>query len=279
MLYVFLTAAAAAIPIIDRFHPFLRTASAVWLVPVLFIGTFLALCAVYTVFFVICGRAVNLKKPVTKNSRFYRGLVDLTLPSLFKIARVKVISTGTDKAEGVFPATVVCNHIHAIDPAVILKELPELRLGFIGKKEIYTEMPFVARFMHKLCCLPLDRENTREAAKTILQAIDLIKKKTVSIGVFPEGYTSPDGELHEFRNGAFKIATKSECPIIVCTVIGTDEAVKHLFRKKNTVYFDVLEVIPADEVRALSTAELSERIHKTMAQNIQKRREELCSEK
>ena len=279
MLSVYLVAAAAAIPVIDRFHPFLHTASAVWLVPLLFIGIFVALTAIHLAFFVLCGYCVNLSKPVTGRSRFYRGLVNLTLPSLFKIVRVKVISTGTEKTEGVFPAMIVCNHLHAIDPAIILKELPDLSPGFIGKKEIYTEMPFVARYMHKLNCLPIDRENNREAAKTILRAVDLIKSKTASVGVFPEGYTSLDGELHEFRNGAFKIALRAHCPVIVCTVTGTNTAVKTLFRKKNTIYFDVLKVIPADEVSTMNTTELAELIHKEMEQNLAKRSKTECSEK
>ncbi len=279
MLYLFLITAAAAVPVADRFHPFLRTAAAVWLVPLIFIGAFLASLILYAAFFALCGLAVNLKKPVTGGSRFYRGLVNFTLPSLFKAARVKIISTGTEKAEGVFPSMLVCNHLDMIDPAVIIHELPDLPLGFIGKKEIYTELPFVARYMHKLGCLPIDRENNREAVKTVLRAIELIKEGAESIGVFPEGHVSENGEFQEFRNGAFKIATKAKCPVIVCTVLGTHEAVKNLFRKKSTIYFDVLEVVPADTVAALSTAELSEHIHKIMAQNIEKRREEFCSKK
>ena len=279
MLYLLLIAAAAAVPVTDRFHPFLRTASAVWLVPLIFIGAFLAALILSVAFFALCGLFVDLKKPVKGNSRFYRGLVNFTLPSLFKLARVKIISTGTEKADGVFPSMLVCNHLNMIDPAVIMNEIPDLPVGFIGKKEIYTEMPLVARYMHKLGCLPIDRENNREAVKTILRAIELIKGGFECVGVFPEGYVSEDGEFQEFRNGAFKIATKAQCPVIVCTILGTREAVKRLFRKKSVIYLDVLEVIPAETVSALSTAELSERIHKTMASNIAKRREEFCSEK
>lgn len=279
MLYVYLVVSAAAVPILNNFFPILRQDYSVWLVPLLFIGILLGLIIVHLLVFAICGCFVSLKKPAGERVPFYRGLVKLTLPLLFSLLRVKVESTGLQKAEGVYPALLVCNHINNIDPAVIIKELPQLKLGFVGKKEIYTEMPFVARYMHKLNCLPIDRENNREAAKTVLEAIRLIKEKTVSIGIFPEGYTSLDGQLHPFRNGAFKIAIKAECPIIVCTILGTPEAIKNLFKRKNTVYLDVLEVIPADEVKNLSTAELSERIHGQMQKNIDLRREQKCSEK
>lgn len=279
MLYVYLVAAAAAVPLLNNFFPVLRQNYSVWLVPLLFLGVFSALLIIHLSVFVICGWLVNPNKPAGKNSRFYRFLVKITLPMLFSLLRVKVESTGTEKVSGVYPAMLVCNHLNNIDPAVILKELPELRLGFIGKKEIYGEMPFVARYMHKLNCLPIDRENNREAAKTIIEAIRLIKNETASVGVFPEGYTSLDGKLHPFRNGAFKIATKAKCPIVVCTLLGTAEAMKHLFRRKNTIYFDVLEVIPASEVEGMTTAEIAERIHAEMQKNIDLREADLCSKK
>ncbi|MBO7519972.1 MAG: 1-acyl-sn-glycerol-3-phosphate acyltransferase, partial [Clostridia bacterium] len=180
MLYAYLVAAAAAIPLLNNFFPVLRHNYSVWLVPLLFTGVFLGLLIIHLLFFLTCGCLVNLKKPAGEKIPFYRGIVNLTLPMLFSLLRVKVESTGLEKANGAFPAMLVCNHLNNIDPAVILKELPDLKLGFIGKKEIYTEMPFVARYMHKLGCLPIDRENNREAAKTVIEAIRFIKEKKVS---------------------------------------------------------------------------------------------------
>ncbi|MBO7520238.1 MAG: 1-acyl-sn-glycerol-3-phosphate acyltransferase [Clostridia bacterium] len=279
MLYVYIVIAAAAVPMLNNFYPVLRQDYSVWLVPLLFSGGVLALIIIHLLIFVIAGLLVSLKKPAGERIPVYRFIVARTLPMLFSLLRVKVESTGLEKVQGLFPAMLVCNHINNIDPAVMIKELPDLKLAFVGKKEIYTEMPFIARYMHKLNCLPIDRENNREAAKTILEAIRLIKEKKVSIGIFPEGYTSLTGELQPFRNGAFKIATKAGCPIIVCTILGTPEAVKHLFVRKNTVYFDVLEVIPASEVTTLTTAGLSERVHSLMSDNITQRRKQICSEK
>lgn len=279
MLYVYIVAAAAAVPLLNNFFPILRYDYSVWLVPLLFLGILAGLIIIHLITFVVAGYVVNLKKPQKGVSGFYRGLVKTTLPILFTLLRVKVKTTGTERIEDTYPVMLVCNHINNIDPAVILKELPQLRLGFIGKKEIYTEMPFVARYMHKLNCLPIDRENNRQAAKTILEAIKLIKDKTVSVAIFPEGYTSLDGNLQDFRNGAFKIATKAVCPIVVCTLVGTPQAVKNLFKHKSTIYFDVLEVISAQEVSGMTTAEISERVHAEMKENIEKREAELCLKK
>ena len=191
MLYVYIVAAAAAVPILNNFFPVLRQDYSVWLVPVIFIGVLLGFIIIHLSLFGIFGWLVNLKKPAGEKVPFYKGFVKITLPMLFTFCRVKVESTGTDKVQVIYPAILVCNHLNNIDPAIILKELPELKLGFVGKKEIYIDMPFIARYMHKLNCLPIDRENNREAVKTILEAVRLLKEKKVSIGKMPDSCINP----------------------------------------------------------------------------------------
>ena len=98
-----------------------------------------------------------------------------------------------------------------------------------------------------------------------------IKEEKNSVAIFPEGYVSLSGDLLPFRNGAFKIATKSGTKIVVCTLCGTKEIVKKMFRRRHDVYFDVLAVIDAKDIK--HTAELGEEIHKLMLDNILKRKE------
>ena len=129
-------------------------------------------------------------------------------------------------------------------------------------------MIFVSKAMHRLNGLPIDRENNRSAVLTISKAAEQIKDNTVSMGIFPEGYCSLSGELLEFRNGAFKIAKKAHCPIVVATIKNTRQIVSNMFRRKTDVYVDILDVIPSDKVDELSTAELGEIIHKQMSDNL-----------
>ena len=60
----------------------------------------------------------------------------------------------------------------------------------------------------------------------------------------------------EQRRTMIKIATKNGCKIVVCTLKGTKEIVKNMFRRHHDVYFDVLDVI--DTAGITQTAELSE---------------------
>ena len=159
---------------------------------------------------------------------------------------------------------VVCNHQHNFDPVIIVNSFPDAELSFIGKKEILTTMPFAARAMHLLECLYIDRENDREAAKTIIAAIKRIKNNEGSIALFPEGYVSKTCELQPLRNGSLKIALKSQVPVVVCVINGTRVMAKSLFRRRSTVQFRLLDVINPEDYAEMNTTQLGDIIHEKM---------------
>ena len=78
--------------------------------------------------------------------------------------------------------------------------------------------------MRYLYCLFLNRSDAREGLKTILTAIEYVKKG-ISICIFPEG-TRNDGEelsMLPFKEGSFKIATKTGCPIVPVSINNSAE--------------------------------------------------------
>ena len=275
MLYFYLVAAAVLIPVIDRFNGVLHTPDSWWITPLLYIGLAFGLIALHFAVVLLSVQLVNTNKPAERFSGYYRKAISLTLPMFFKMAGVRIHTSGLDKVPENTRFLFVCNHIDNFDPVVILSVLPEAELGFIGKKDIYEKMRFVSKAMHKLHGLPIDRENNREAAKTIINAVKLIKDDTVSVGIFPEGYASKTGELLPMRNGAFKIAYKAEVPIVVATIWGTKKIVKNMFRKRTDVYFDVLDVIPYEDFKDLTSAELGENVSEIMLASINKQKEKV----
>ena len=263
--YAFISAACAALTAILNLNSGLRL---LWLVPISFISTFLGLFVLQGIIFLISILFVDVNKP-PKHSRYYRLSTLLLLKLIVPLLRVKIHTTGVDKVPRDCRFLLVCNHLHDVDPAVIMYSLPFAELGFIGKKEIYRDMKFIGRVMHSLHGLPIDRENNRSAVLTIGAAAEFIKNDEASMSIFPEGYVSVSGKFQPFRNGAFKIAKKAHCPIVVATLKNTKQVVKNMFLRNTDVYFDVLDVVDTETVDALSTAELSERIHATMAENLE----------
>ena len=242
----------------------------IWAVPLILVGVFVALILLHIGVGVLNILVVNLNKP-PKDSNFFRLLIKGFLQMALPLLRVKVHITGSEKIPEDEPFLLVCNHIHDLDPAIIYYAVPDARLAFIAKKEVRQNLPFVYKALHKLSGLPIDRENNREAAKTIINATKLIKNKTNSVAVFPEGYVSKSGELLPIRNGALKIATKTHAKIVVCTLWGTKAIPKNLFKRKTDIYFDVSEVINTDENS--HTSELGEKIYETMKHSIEVQKE------
>ena len=242
-----------------------------WLVPLALVCVFVALIILHVAIFALSIVTVNLNKP-PRDTNFFRLLVKGFLQLALPILRVKVHITGQDKIPTDEPFLLVCNHIHDLDPAIIYYAVPDARLAFIGKKEVRDLFPFIYKALHKLSGLPIDRENNREAAKTIISAVQLIKNKTNSVAIFPEGYVSKSGELLPMRNGAFKIATKANCKIVVCALWGTKDIPKNLLRRKTDIYFDVLGVI--DTVDNNHTVEIGDQIHEMMQASLCMRKTE-----
>lgn len=267
MIYTYIVISAAVMLLLNiPFEIFTQTWS-IWGIPLIFVGLMLSFIIFHTLVLAFNIWIVNLKKP-PRDSNFFRFWVKGFLDLALFVLRIKVHTTGLEKVPEDEPFLLVCNHIHDLDPAIIYYAVPDARLAFIGKKEVRELFPFIYKALHKLSGLPIDRENNREAAKTIINATRLIKDKTNSIAVFPEGYVSKSGELLPLRNGALKIATKSQSKIVVCTLWGTKAIPKNLLRRKTDIYFDVLEVI--DTADNPHTAELGEQIHTLMEKSLQR---------
>ena len=106
--------------------------------------------------------------------------------------------------------------------------------------------------------LPIDRENARNALKTIVTAADYLVKGICSVGIYPEGTRSRTNEMLPFHAGSFKIAQRAGAPLAIASIRGSEQIKKNLFLRPTDVYLDILEVVPADKVRSMSTNELAE---------------------
>ena len=131
-------------------------------------------------------------------------------------------------------------------------------------------MFIIGKLMRRILCQFVNRENDREALKTILKCISILKEEKANVAVFPEGRKSTDRFLlHHFRPGVFKIAQKANVPIVVCTLKNTLPVVPNILHlKPSHVQMDVLGVIDTDTVKQLKTVEIAELAHAMMAKNL-----------
>ena len=128
------------------------------------------------------------------------------------------------------PVLFIGNHRSYFDILLTYSRCKRLT-GYIAKKEM-EKIPLLSTWMRYLYCLFLDRDDIKAGLKTILQAIDYIKRG-ISICIFPEGTRNKGEELSmlPFKDGAFKIATKTNCAIIPISLNNTSEIFENHFPK------------------------------------------------
>ena len=240
-----------------------------WVLPVCWLGGFFGiLLLAFLVVFVMCA-FVDLEKEQQKDNAFYRAVIYMIADAAHTVLRVRVHSQGLEKIPTDGRVLLVCNHLNNADPVIIYHQVKKYqKLAFIAKREV-GKMFVVGKVMHKLLCQRINRENDREALKTILKCIQIIKEDKASIAVFPEGGIKGGNVLHPFRHGVFKIAQRTNVPVVVCTLWGTQDVFHNGLRLKPTnVDFHVLGVIRPEEYQGLTAVELGKIAYNMMAEDL-----------
>lgn len=248
----------------DAFYGF----SWLWVLPAGFFGTFVVLILLWFVLLMTMAAVVDVKKPQEKDNRFYRTVIHWTADALITLLRVRITAKGTEKLPKDGRFLLVCNHLNDVDPVVLLTVFRKSQLAFISKRE--NDQKFlIGPFLHRILCQPINRENDREALKTILKCVELLKEDQVSVGVFPEGYVSLDRLLHPFRAGVFKIAQKANVPIVVCTLQDTHKVMPNVKKLKPAeIKVHLLDVIPAEQLKGVTAMQIAQRVHAMMAADL-----------
>lgn len=240
-----------------------------WMLPVGWLGAFLGIIALVFLMVLVMCALVDLEKEETEDNRFYRWMLYLIADAAHTVLQVKVHAEGLEKIPTEGRVMLVCNHLNNVDPVIIMHQVKKKQtLAFIAKREA-GKMFVVGKFMHKILCQRINRENDREALKTILKCIDILKKDKASIAVFPEGGIRGGNVLHPFRHGVFKIALRTKVPVVVCTVWGTQNVLHNGLRLKPTdVDFHVLGVVQPETYEGMTAVELGQLVHGMMAKDL-----------
>ncbi len=222
----------------------------------------------FILFVVISGLLVNTKKEYDQHSNFYRFLVNVVTWLTLTFSRVRVHVTGAEKV----PKTNVLfvgNHRSNYDSLITWQVFKKWRPAYISKESNF-KIPVCGRLIRKCCFLAIDRENPRNAIKTINKAAQLIQDQDISFGVYPEGTRNKSCEgLLPFHNGVFKIAQKANIPVVVVAIHGTEKIHQNAPWHHTDVYLDVLEVLPAEYVKENGTAQIGERVQQLLLTHLE----------
>jgi len=240
-----------------------------WVLPAGWLGIFLGILLLAFLLILLMCAAVDIEKEEKKDNRLYRFVTYMIADAAHTVLQVRVKSEGVEKIPDHGRVLLVCNHLSNADPVIIFHQVKKRqKLAFIAKREA-GKMFVVGKLMHKMLCQRINRENDREALKTILKCIDIIKQDEASIAVFPEGGIKGGNVLHPFRNGVFKIALRTKVPVVVCTLWGTQDVFHNGLRLKHSdVWFHVLDVIQPETYAGMTAVELGHLVHDMMAKDL-----------
>lgn len=175
---------------------------------------------------------IAYKNKIEKRDIFVKNFVSWVFKCANFIAGAKITAIGCENIPDE-PVLFVGNHKGIFDILIsyIYFKTPT---GFIAKKEI-QRIPLLNVWMDYVHCLFMDRQDTKEALKTILAGIENVKNG-YSMVIFPEGTRSKTDELLPFKEGSLKIAEKSKCRIVPMAITNTNaifEDHRPFFKKSN----------------------------------------------
>jgi 1-acyl-sn-glycerol-3-phosphate acyltransferase len=140
-----------------------------------------------------------------------------------------------------------------------------IEFKWVIKKEL-LKMPFVGASCKALGHVFVDRANSKNAKKSLIDAKIKITDG-VSAFFFPEGTRSADGQLINFKKGAFRMAKSLDLPILPVSVKNTNKimAANSLTICPHKITMTIHPPINVDEVRLSSVNELSKLSKETIA--------------
>ncbi len=119
------------------------------------------------------------------------------------------------------PCIIVANHQSSLDIPLIgcaLKNRPHIWLSWAA----LAKTPLLGFIVPRVSVL-VDMSSPVKGLRTLVQAIDIVKKHTWDLIIFPEGGRFTDGAIHPFFGGFALIAKKVDRPVVPIKITGANK--------------------------------------------------------
>lgn len=162
------------------------------------------------------------------------------------------------------------NHQGMYDILAIMDVAPCI-FSVVAKKEL-ANIQFLKQVFACIRAKMLDRENVRNAMKTIQEVTEEVKSGKNYL-IFAEGTRSKNGnQIGEFKGGSFKSATKAKCPIVPVALIDSFKPFDTDSLEEVVVQVHFLEPLYYEDYKDMKTTEIAaivqERIQNKINENI-----------
>ncbi|WP_375057160.1 1-acylglycerol-3-phosphate O-acyltransferase [Zobellella sp. DQSA1] len=169
----------------------------------------LLLLALAMIVVFVLGTLVCLLRPRHPNNVYLLGrLFHKACP----LVGLKVRIRGYEHVKHLHSAVYIANHQSNWD-IIALPGAVMPRTVAIGKSSLFW-VPLFGQLFWLSGNLLINRENKAKAASTIGTVVDKIRRRNMSIWMFPEGTRSKGKGLLPFKTGAFHIALQARVPVV-----------------------------------------------------------------
>lgn len=157
------------------------------------------------------------------------------------------------------------NHNSMAD-IITIYNLP-LVFKWVSKKEVYR-IPIVGRLLYAHGDIVINRASAKEAMQLVHERGKEWLAKGASVAIFPEGTRSKDGEIHNFKAGAFLLAKDASAPILPIVLNNTNKMMRKgwLMNWRNHITIKILPPISAEEIAERSVKEVMADVHSSMTE-------------
>lgn len=140
---------------------------------------------------------------------------------LLATAGVRVETEGLEHVARGGPQVLVANHQSLFDILALFVALP-VSLRFVAKAEL-SRVPVFGAAMRRAGHVFIDRADRVQAVEAMRAAGERMKAEGLTLGLFPEGTRSRDGELKRFRRGTFVLAIETQSVVVPVALEGGAE--------------------------------------------------------
>jgi 1-acyl-sn-glycerol-3-phosphate acyltransferase len=164
---------------------------------------------------------------------------------------------------------MVANHQSLLDILVMFRLFNHYK--WVSKIENFR-LPLIGLNMRLNRYIEL-RRGDRASVMQMLENCTRALNDGNSIMMFPEGTRSLDGKMRDFKPGAFELALKCERPLLPIVLDGTSNALPKrgfVLQGRHDIKLKVLAPLPAAEFAHQTVDELSDRVRKLIASELER---------
>lgn len=217
----------------------------------------------YCIFGSLAGILICLTSPRNPKHVMTFGRMYGKLSHVFGI---KMVYRIPEEAKHYGSCVYVGNHQNNYD-MITMSNAVQPRTVTVGKRSLIW-IPFFGQLYWISGNILIDRSNRSKAHNTITQVADQIKKRNISVWMFPEGTRSRGRGMLPFKTGAFHAAMAAGVPVVPVCVSTTQGRVKLNRWNNGVVIVEMLPPIDTSKYTREQVRELAEDCRQMMIKRI-----------